>query len=639
MLGTADGLVPLVLGVTGHRAIAAAERPAIESAVRAYLQQLTQEHPHTPLLLITPLAEGADRLVARVALEFGAELVAALPFPLHLYERDFADDASRAELRALLESPRTVRRVTIPTIVADPSLPVADPGTRRDLQYALVGAYVARHCAILIAIWDGVASTAIGGTADIVHFRSTGTFHLPADCQWLLSTVPDPFGIPHDRIDPPTVGPIYHIPTSTPADAHYVIPDGTSLRQLAVTRAFIDRFNRRATDAARRRPAAVDRRRDALGATTHQPLTPLRNAFALADTLALGTQRQLYAVLFWLFAGVFAAVGFFEVYAHLVDATNDAGYRLLIPYLGFLAAADLLYLAARVRRTQDDFQDDRTTAEGLRVLYYWRLAGVTLSAADYYLRKQRDELAWIFEAIRAWGVRAEPTVEPTATDRATIVSHWIGGQLRYFTTAATRDARRQIWYRDLGSGLIIISFAWAAAHLVQRLHHDRPAIAWLTGILLAAVFAANTAFGVRDLLRSGDRAPGRGVARILGWGRGIAAGMAVILALQLARRHLPAIDAEWHGWFVAGMGLLALGGAFCHAFAEQRAFAQHSRQYARMADVFARAADAMSRIPATGAHELDRQLVTAVGREALAEHADWLLVHRERPLELPKAEL
>jgi hypothetical protein len=634
MLGTADGLVPLVLGVTGHRDLSALDRPAIESAVRALFQQLTQERPHTPLLLITPLAEGADRLVARVALEFGAELVVALPFPLHIYERDFADDASRAELRELLDHPRTVRRVTIPAIVANPSLPVTDPDTRRNLQYALVGAYVARHSAILIAIWDGVASTAVGGTADIVRFRSTGTFHLSADCRWLLSTVPDPFGIPHDRIDPPAVGPIYHIPTTTPADAHFLVPDGSTLRQLDVRRAFIDRFNRRASVVARRHPSA-----DALGAATHPDLAPLRNAFALADTLALRTQRQLYGVLFWLFAGVFVAVGFFEVYAHLADATNDAGYRLLVPYLGFLAAADLLYLAARSRRTQDDFQDDRTAAEGLRVLYYWRLAGVTLSAADYYLRKQRDELAWIFEAIRAWGVRTEPVADPTAADRSTIESQWIGGQLRYFTTAAARDARRQVWYRDLGSGLIIISFAWAGAHLVQRLHHDRPAAAWLIGIALAAVFAANTLFGVREMLRSGNAAPGRGSERLRGWGRGIVAGMALILALQIARRRVPAIDAAWHGWFVAGMGLLALGGAFFHAFAEQRAFAQHSRQYGRMADVFARAADAMSGIPATGAHELDRQLVTAVGREALAEHADWLLVHRERPLELPKAEL
>jgi hypothetical protein len=30
-------------------------------------------------------------------------------------------------------------------------------------------------------------------------------------------------------------------------------------------------------------------------------------------------------------------------------------------------------------------------------------------------------------------------------------------------------------------------------------------------------------------------------------------------------------------------------------------------------------------------------LVVELGKEALAEHADWVLLHRERPVELPEA--
>ena len=34
-----------------------------------------------------------------------------------------------------------------------------------------------------------------------------------------------------------------------------------------------------------------------------------------------------------------------------------------------------------------------------------------------------------------------------------------------------------------------------------------------------------------------------------------------------------------------------------------------------------------------------RTLVSDLGKEALAEHGDWLMLHRERPIELPKAEI
>jgi hypothetical protein len=32
-------------------------------------------------------------------------------------------------------------------------------------------------------------------------------------------------------------------------------------------------------------------------------------------------------------------------------------------------------------------------------------------------------------------------------------------------------------------------------------------------------------------------------------------------------------------------------------------------------------------------------MIVTLGTEALAEHADWLVLHRERPLQIPKVEL
>src|SRR5271165_5032845 len=73
------GLLPLVVAVTGHRDLSPDEVPHIVQQVRALFIALNDRYPHTPILLLSSLAEGADRLVAHTALECGAELYVVLP--------------------------------------------------------------------------------------------------------------------------------------------------------------------------------------------------------------------------------------------------------------------------------------------------------------------------------------------------------------------------------------------------------------------------------------------------------------------------------------------------------------------------------------------------------------------------------
>src|SRR5579871_4386673 len=86
-----DARLPLVIGVTGHRDLRPAAHAELASCVRTILVDLRTTYPNTPLLLLSPLAEGADRLVAEVSLEpaIGARLMVPMPMPRALYERDF----------------------------------------------------------------------------------------------------------------------------------------------------------------------------------------------------------------------------------------------------------------------------------------------------------------------------------------------------------------------------------------------------------------------------------------------------------------------------------------------------------------------------------------------------------------------
>src|ERR1700680_4837697 len=110
------------IGVTGHREL---PRPdAISSLVSQVLDKKLDELfdgasrdalrrvRHTPLLLsvVSPLAEGADRVVAHEVLKRQeATLEAVLPLVVNDYVEDFGTEQSRREFLDLLEKCRQPR--------------------------------------------------------------------------------------------------------------------------------------------------------------------------------------------------------------------------------------------------------------------------------------------------------------------------------------------------------------------------------------------------------------------------------------------------------------------------------------------------------------------------------------------------
>jgi hypothetical protein len=65
-----DALIPFVIGVTGHRNPDPATVAQLESEVEGILRRLDSLAPNTPFVLLSPLARGCDRIAARVAMRF-----------------------------------------------------------------------------------------------------------------------------------------------------------------------------------------------------------------------------------------------------------------------------------------------------------------------------------------------------------------------------------------------------------------------------------------------------------------------------------------------------------------------------------------------------------------------------------------
>jgi hypothetical protein len=102
-------------------------------------------------------------------------------------------------------------------------------------------------------------------------------------------------------------------------------------------------------------------------------------------------------------------------------------------------------------------------------------------------------------------------------------------------------------------------------------------------------------------------------------------GISVVLA-AFARL----LDGRLQNGLVAAMGVLSVAVAVHEAYAYKKADKELIKQYRFMHSIFSAAQHRLR-----GCTDLasQRQILRMLGEAALAEHAEWTLMHRERPLE------
>src|SRR5215475_4160664 len=198
--------LPLVIGVTGHRDLRDEDVPRLEREIAAIIGGLRRDYlggeAETPIVILSSLAEGADRLVARIALAHGARLVAPMPMPIDEYRRDFEPGltpGNAAEFDALLA--QAIATPVIPFMPGNSLAAVRADDAKRSEQYRAVGLFIVQHASILIALWDGSDGTmAAGGTAEVVAFKRHG---IPLAIS----------GSARVSLDASEVGPVIHVVT------------------------------------------------------------------------------------------------------------------------------------------------------------------------------------------------------------------------------------------------------------------------------------------------------------------------------------------------------------------------------------------------------------------------------------------
>jgi hypothetical protein len=652
------GPFPLILGVTGHRDLLREDE--LREVVRGLLAELRRLLPHTPFVLLSPLAEGADQLVAEVALEeaVGAELVAVLPFGREEYGAAFSSSRGREGLERLLAKARDTVRVP------DCSWPVGGgESQRKDTQYALAGSFVARHSHLLIALWDGEPSRGTGGTAQVVAMKRLGRLIGEPKLEEQLAKVPEPFGIGTSRLDPLEPGWVAQVVTphekypnpESPLRLSWLAPEDEasgprSTTQEAAVEALgillLDECNRdcirsNQQRSTRSRKEVPTRDKEIFPDEDREALDPevrhLLDQHEAVDGLANEFQRKSRKAITTMGALVSAALVMLLYYTNLAVEPFPGKIAALAFYLIFLLVADLVFVWVKYRIKHRKYLDYRALAEGLRVQMFWRLAGVQRSVADDYLRWQRSELGWIRQAIRAGLIHAK--LGAGANWGEHVRRYWVEHQLNYFAESAPKKELRLIEKRLTGQILLGVSLVLAFIELIRA-----PGFFPLAPILVAAGFFV-TGQIIREIRSRSLGLPQEGLWESLYAGFAQAThvlylgGGALYVAYRTLVNRLD-MASDLTSWLTTAMALAATGAALVMGQIHTLALSDEARQADRMRRVFQRGLGALAGL---GGSEDERKaclerlpgIAEDLGREALSENADWLLLHRRRPVERP----
>ncbi len=543
----------LLIGVTGHRKLREHDVPGLQAQVRALLLDLQRRYPQLPLVVLSPLAEGADALVADVAFELGLRVIAPLPLPVEAYRSDFDTPGALAAFER-----GVARAELLPLPVQRDAL--GDPAVRgpaRDRQYAQAGFFVSRHCHVLIALWDGQEQASLGGTSHVVRYHLHGDVPGQLQARTAAMTL---LGMEDSTL-------VWHLPAARrddPAPRLGAPRWVTSLDDLAGSATLLDAFDQ----MFRRQAEFNDDRAKYAAAAQGEPSDPcpIHRLFVSADWMARNYQRRVMRVLRLTYAIAGATGAAFILFAHV--HSQDA---MIYLYLLLFAAGVGLAVLVKRRQWHRKYLDYRALAEGLRVQSYWRRAGVVdlhhpSHANEHFIQEQDLELGWIRNVMRAASL--EGLLVPHASGGAelgAVIDEWVGtpasdGQLGYFRATAARRARQH--------------------HNAERL--ARACLALGIGIsLVLAVFAHRWGYGTKNVL-------------------------------------------------VVAMGLLSVAAGVHEAYAHKKADKELVKQYRFMERIYA---GARRRLDAATTDAQKRAILRVLGEAALAEHVEWTLVHRERPLE------
>lgn len=426
--------IPISVGVTGHRNLRQEDLPRLRQLVRNELQKLQKLCPDSEFIMVNSLASGADSLCAEVALELGFRLVCPLPVEEAIYRQDFSPEELTVfeGLRSQAED-----------VFVAPDTENGEPN--RHFHFRQAGLYIADHCHVLLALWDGSAPKPGGcGTAEIVDYK---------------------------RGDGRDDGFVIHIEASRITTSNAVEP---SARLLEPETGGLEKLLKETNEF----------NRDCKGITKEKSLVNMPEKSDVIRSLERCYARSaaISGVLQRKYMHTLRNIALFCVLLVVSYTLYDEGELMWMLFC--YAAVLILYYCVYRRVLRGKYHENyiryRMLAESLRVQTYMTAMGVHQNMADCYVWSQKQQTLWIRAAIGA--LTAGNVGSHIPADK--LCATWVESQLAYHKSAYRKNHRKDRLCGGITTAMLCCLVILFAAVLV--LEYGFPAImeVQMLGIIL-----------------------------------------------------------------------------------------------------------------------------------------------------------
>ncbi|MEA1887538.1 MAG: hypothetical protein U9N72_10060 [Bacteroidota bacterium] len=437
--GSFSKRIPITVGVIGHIDLIATEKHSFQ--IEKFFSDLAEKYPNSPIHLFSSIAEGADRFVTEIFLRMKKdndkyrerfELIVPMPFTAEEYKEDFDDYSDREFDELLKQAKRSF-------IVSKEGRDVSRPE-----KYLRTGKLVADSSLILIALWDGKVGKT-GGTADIVKYKIRGDDDTVAESTFEYDgTV---FILPGERKQSP--GDILKYPArGKHLSLDNVLKDITLKEALSKIEE-INRYSiRLEREGINKSQAYLFDKPDKLEVSEKLVM----NWYSILDRMAVKTRRRDLQITGWMFTLSLLFIFTLEIYSNIW--TN----KLILAFSMFvLISTAALFIYSKLKNDHKKYLYSRTLAEGLRIQFFWNIAGINENVSDCILRIHSKGFTWvkhILSALQGVSFNRKNINDEIIKD---LTENWIKDQLKYFDASVKIMRKRITYYHRVSNFFLVLS--------------------------------------------------------------------------------------------------------------------------------------------------------------------------------------
>jgi len=502
--------------------------------------------------------------------DIALELDISLIVPMPMPQAEYEQDFSSAEaVEAFRSYMKQARVIDLRTTTSVPGRALT--AEDRERQYAQMGVFISNHCQILLVLWDGKISTATGGTSGVVNY------HLTAVMPGFSIAEESPNMLADNENDL-----AFHIVCSRER------PDGQPLEGLQplqsnwITAHFGQEVGESMPPAYRamlRRLQDFDRDEDRYRSDIEESgYGLLGDSPGLSLPPGIDEIDRLYRSADWL------AVHFQKRVSVSLFAIHSLAVLVGLIFILYSEYDGLDYL-----------------------VNYFLLAFLTGFVVYKVGERRQWHRKYLDYRVLAEGLRVQV--------------YWnLAGVIDAQSAEFAYDNFLQKQDVDLGWIRHVMRFA-----SLSRSRTEKPSPDWLEWVIEQWVGGHNgqMSYYLRKRIEKTDR-----FRRTTRLGR-ISLWCGILIAVILAIAGLD-ISSDQRVFLLVLMGILPLIAAVRDAYSHKKAEKELIKQYRFMHGIFTNAKRLLDR---SDDDEFRRRVLRALGNAALEEHAEWILMHRERPLE------